>query len=148
MRSGAGYTKDCAYSVVRDIARGGNMVIAGKPLAPGDLAAVAYLYSIQRERDNQSIEVAPGIHARVTAPGMVFNHSCEPNLGIEIVWGTGAHENFHLVWRALRPILPGEELTWDYGTTESECISVPVCRCGAPSCRGRAIGKNERGAAE
>ena len=42
---------------------------------------------------------------------------------------------------ALRPIGPGEELTTDYATFESEIRHMPgACLCGSPGCRGKVTG--------
>ncbi len=57
-----------------------------------------------------------------------LNHSCEPNCGIRA--------RFRIV--AMRDILPGEELTWDYGMAEDFQWRMR-CKCNAPSCR-RIIG--------
>jgi hypothetical protein len=54
-----------------------------------------------------------------------MNHSCEPNCGVR---GSVA-----LVAR--RDIAPGEELTFDYGTTDTVGLEME-CKCGAPTCRG------------
>ncbi|HVC45866.1 MAG TPA: SET domain-containing protein-lysine N-methyltransferase [Terracidiphilus sp.] len=59
---------------------------------------------------------------------MFINHSCDPNCETEEIGGR--------VWiRAIRPIAPGEEITYDYclydgGDDEARC------NCGATKCRG------------
>jgi len=56
------------------------------------------------------------------------NHSCDPN-----TWWA---DDFTLVAR--RTIMPGEEVTFDYSTSESlENPEMPECHCGSPICRGR-----------
>jgi len=55
--------------------------------------------------------------------GRFVNHSCEANC-----YGPGGFE----LEIAVRDILPGEQLTSDYGTL-NEGLS---CECGAPTCRG------------
>ena len=50
-------------------------------------------------------------------------HSCEPNCGI--------HGLFDIV--AMRPILAGEELTWDYAMSERSDFRMQ-CLCGSPHC--------------
>ena len=56
------------------------------------------------------------------------NHSCAPN--------SGFRGGLDLV--ALRDILPGEEITWDYSTAidEPDFAGFP-CGCGASVCRGK-----------
>jgi len=56
-----------------------------------------------------------------------MNHSCDPN-----TWWA---DDDTMVAR--RDIQPGEEITYDYATTE---ITIPFemkCGCGSPQCRGR-----------
>lgn len=55
-----------------------------------------------------------------------MNHSCDPN-----TWWADDETMI-----ARRDIQPGEEITYDYATTE---ITIPfemTCRCGSPQCRG------------
>ena len=54
-----------------------------------------------------------------------MNHSCEPNGGLR----------GEAVLVAMRDIKEGEEITFDYATTE--CIDGEwECLCGTPACRG------------
>jgi hypothetical protein len=63
---------------------------------------------------------------------MIFsNHSCEPNIGVQ----------GQIVFVALRQILPGEELTHDWATTDDDDY-ILECRCGAPTCRRIVTGKD------
>jgi hypothetical protein len=63
---------------------------------------------------------------------MIFsNHSCEPNIGVQ----------GQIVFVALRQILPGEELTHDWATTDDDDFTLE-CRCGAPTCRRIVTGKD------
>lgn len=58
-----------------------------------------------------------------------FNHSCEPNAGMR-----KRSELF-----ALRDILPGEEITFDYSTTVGPNVTADMwtmkCNCGSEMCR-------------
>lgn len=54
---------------------------------------------------------------------ILFNHSCEPNAGI--------NNKFTLF--ALKNIKKGEEITYDYSTIIDESF---VCKCGSKKCRG------------
>lgn len=58
-------------------------------------------------------------------PYVFLNHSCNPNLGI----------NDRREFIALRDILPGEELTFDYSITEDEVGWYMNCACGEVNCR-------------
>ena len=56
-----------------------------------------------------------------------MNHSCRPNCYMRITRG-------HLLFMALRDILPGEEITCDYISTHHP--DDYRCRCKSPACRG------------
>jgi hypothetical protein len=55
-----------------------------------------------------------------------MNHSCDPN-----TWWADSHT---LV--ACRDIQPGQEITYDYATTEIALAFEMCCTCGSPLCRG------------
>ena len=59
-------------------------------------------------------------------PGVFLNHSCSPNAGLV--------EAIFLI--ALRAIVRGEELRFDYSTTMHEDRWTMACCCGAGACRG------------
>ena len=56
-----------------------------------------------------------------------LNHSCRPNARLQIRDG-------RIEFYALRAIVPGEEITVNYGETHHE--GTLACRCGAPGCIG------------
>lgn len=58
------------------------------------------------------------------------NHSCDPNTGIR------QDDEGRVILFALRPIRKGEEITFDYATTQSGGHSSMPCLCGASNCRG------------
>ena len=60
-------------------------------------------------------------------PMRYTNHSCQPNAQLVI-------RNGRVEFYALRDILPGAEITVDYGETHHDG-KLP-CRCGAPGCKG------------
>ncbi len=62
----------------------------------------------------------------IVEPGVIVNHSCEPNCGIK--------DNIFLI--ALRKIEIGEELFYDYSTTVEEDEWSMRCSCMSDECRG------------
>ncbi|RYD65679.1 MAG: SET domain-containing protein-lysine N-methyltransferase [Sphingomonadales bacterium] len=58
----------------------------------------------------------------------LVNHSCAPNAGLRFT-----DNGIFLV--AVRAILPGEEISWDYSTTLRESNWHMICQCRAPECR-------------
>ena len=63
-------------------------------------------------------------------PGDSINHSCDPNLGLVAA--------IRLVAR--RDIAVGEELTYDYATSDSVPYDEFDCACASPTCRGTVRG--------
>lgn len=62
-----------------------------------------------------------------------LNHRCEPN---------GYINTTERSFRALRDIAPGEEITFNYLTTESEMAMPFDCNCCSPNCFGFIQGRN------
>lgn len=118
---------------------GGHGVVACGRIPAGHVVARCEVRSLQPWRDERSIEMLAGVHVHTEVPGCVFNHSCQPNLGISAQWPSRAAgiERAALVWTALREIREDEELTWHYGTAEAYSISVAACQCG--HCDGRRV---------
>ena len=71
------------------------------------------------------IGIGPNVWIDPCLPLQYINHSCNPNSGF------GANRT--LV--ATREILPGEEITLDYSTTEADPEWRMQCTCGSPVCR-------------
>ncbi len=61
-----------------------------------------------------------------------FNHACEPNSEVHSSWDRET-KTMRVWWVALRPIEPGEEITYDYGFAAE--VAEP-CAGGSPRCRG------------
>ena len=65
---------------------------------------------------------------------MFLNHSCDPNCEAEEVEGR--------IWiKAIRDIVPGEELTYEYNLHDSD--DEADCHCGAAQCRGTMFSEAE-----
>ncbi len=56
-----------------------------------------------------------------------FNHSCDPNCFLDVD---------DLCFRSLRPLLPGEPLTFNYLTSEWDMQESFRCWCKSPTCSG------------
>lgn len=77
------------------------------------------------EQDPNWVGVGKDEWINPTDPIAHINHSCAPNSA----FGDG------LELRAVRPIARGEEITFDYSTTEADLTWRMPCTCGAPACR-------------
>ncbi len=89
-----------------------------------------FLRYAQTDASTYALQIGPDLY--IGGSGGVddlFNHSCDPNAWVEI-HGPSAE------LRALREILPGEEICFDYSTTLDEGDFTMRCECGAASCRG------------
>jgi hypothetical protein len=116
-------------------AAGQFQVVALAPIAAGEVL----LYVNGRVVDRPSrYSVQIGAHEHVDPPvpddladdmdrhaWRFLNHSCAPNAALR---------GRTLV--ALRDIGRGDEITFDYATTEYEMAAPFPCGCGAPACRG------------
>lgn len=63
-------------------------------------------------------------------PADWINHSCNPNAGFR----------GQVTLVAMRDILPGEEITFDYAMSDGTPYDEFDCRCGTIHCRGRVRG--------
>ena len=74
------------------------------------------------------LQIGDAEYQDIETPGVLANHSCEPNAGIK--------DDVSLI--ALRPLAVGEEIRWDYSTSmwESHEAIKMLCRCGSSGCRG------------
>lgn len=120
-------------------------VFAKKMIQKNDLIAIwgGIIYS-----DNELIEMGKVHPHLLTHPVSVFegfylgpsnlnqmddvefmNHSCNPNVGIK----------GQIILVARRNILPGEEVCFDYETTETNQESF-LCNCGEKNCRKKITG--------
>lgn len=92
--------------------------------------------SVMRGGGDRFVQVTPdhymGPSGRIDD---LINHSCAPNAGLRFT-----DEGVVLV--AIRPIGPGDEITWDYSTTLAESNWHMICQCRSDGCR-RVIGNFE-----
>jgi uncharacterized protein len=106
---------------------GGAAVCACRPFQCGD--AVFRFDDAERrsQRDWHTVEAPDGSHLYHPVLALTA-HGCDPNCRIDL------HDR---VMVALRPIEPGEAITYDYETTERWFSHPFWCQCGARRCRGR-----------
>lgn len=74
---------------------------------------------------NHAIQIGPALWRDSCGVARLINHSCDPNCGIK--------NRIKVV--AMKTILPGSEITWDYEMTEKNPWWKMRCRCGSPHCR-------------
>jgi len=95
----------------------------------------AAFHSLSQEQQVHSLQIADDLFlaSPTTAEDAdLFNHSCEPNLGI-----SGS-----IMLVTLRDIEPGEELGFDYAMCDADDYDEFECLCGARLCRGKVTGND------
>lgn len=96
----------------------GELVVRGKPV------------SITKIRTDHSFQVDFNNHVELNEPARLINHSCDPNLAIRNN-SVGGYD-----FIAIKQINKGDELGWDYCTTEYISIAVKDrCLCESENCR-------------
>ena len=119
---------------------GGHGLVAVSALACGEVICVwggeartyAELMRAPERSRRLSVQVEDDLFLVPGNPGPsdCVNHACEPN----------ARVSGQVVLVAAREIAAGEEITYDYATTDGSPYDEFECRCGAPSCRRRVTG--------
>ncbi len=106
----------------------GDGVFAGRNFSAGDriwkMTGRVYGHS-RTGQDPDFVGLAPGLWMDPDAPLNKLNHSCNPN----------AHFGSKRQLFALRSIKRGEEVTFDYSTSEVDAQWTMSCACGAKGCR-------------
>jgi hypothetical protein len=70
---------------------------------------------------------------------ILVNHSCHVHVGIQPN-SVGAYD-----FIALHLITKGEEILWDYETSEYDIANQIVCSCGSSNCRSILLGCKKHG---
>jgi uncharacterized protein len=98
----------------------------GQPILSlgGSVLAKTEMLALGPERA-YALQIGTGEFLDLALPGRYLNHSCDPNAGIV--------DDRVLI--ALRPVVPGEEIRFDYSTTMREDHWTMECRCGEYLCR-------------
>jgi hypothetical protein len=122
-----------AYHGIVEIAVSGDRgwgVFASRDLVEGERLIKITPFSFTDTPNQHSIQIDWKKHMNVDIPARFVNHCCnEANVGIKI---RDEAADFY----ALRGIDAGDELLWDYETTEY-CVSENFpCNCGSSRCRG------------
>ena len=131
---------------IRDHSVAGRGAFATRPFSTGELLVMwggwiistSELYRLSNKERTFAVQVEEDLflvtpRAKVGSADFI-NHSCDPNAGLSGAIG--------LV--ALRPILPGDEVCYDYAMTDSHPDLGFECRCGAANCRGKVSGEDWR----
>jgi uncharacterized protein len=144
--SGRAHSYLTAKCEVRETAdRGGHTVVARQSIKKGELIVVwsgklvdgdelkslpapVRRYSLQVEENHYLVSLSD------CEPPDYVNHSCDPNAGL----------SGQIALVAMRDIRPGEEISYDYATSDGSSYDEFACGCGSARCRGRVSGDDWR----
>jgi len=108
----------------------GRGLFASVQYAPNDFLMSAKANAVSDMQCSHSIQTGWDKHVVMDLPAILINHSCDANVGIRDN-ELGAYDFF-----AIKDIVKGEELVWDYNASEWEISSPFQCACGSARCRG------------
>lgn len=124
--------------------KGGRGVFAKERVRAGDVLVVwggevvtaETLRTMSEDRFRLALQVEEDLYLLTgnEGPADWVNHSCDPNAGIE----------GQITLVALRDIRAGEEVCFDYATTDGSAYDEFECGCGSRNCRGRVTGDDWR----
>ena len=104
-------------------------VFASKDYSPDERVMVGKCLKVEPEQGTHTIQTDWNKHVFMDLPSRCSNHVCgTANLGIK------DNEHGAYDFYAMYPISTGEELRWDYSTSEYE-IENFKCSCESPLCR-------------
>lgn len=101
----------------------------------GHVMALRDFEQLPEDRQIHSLQIAEDLFMVAPSesePADLFNHSCEPNLGIL--------GNVLLV--TMRPIVSGEEVTFDYAMCDADSYDEFECHCNKSTCRDKVTGND------
>lgn len=101
----------------------------------GEIVTEEMLKYESMERQTHGVQVEESIYLLPLIdndPADFFNHSCNPNAGM----------NGQICLVAMRDIQPDEEICFDYAMSDSSDYDEFECHCGSTRCRGRVTGND------
>ena len=102
----------------------------------GDVVTGDMLKWMSEEKHRLSVQIEEDLYLVTPNEGPAdwVNHSCDPNAGL-----VG-----QIVLVAMRDVRPGEEICFDYATTDGSPYDEFECGCGSALCRGHVSGDDWR----
>ena len=120
---------------VREIHPGFNGIFAIAPIAKGELLSIwsgeimtrAQVQQLPEKYQHYATQIEEEFYLAgvMDDPADYFNHSCNPNAGMQ----------GQIVLVAMRDIQPDEQICFDYAMTDGSDYDEFECRCGAENCR-------------
>ncbi len=120
--------------LTQEIAQKGKGVFAIRDFSKGETVLVGRMVQVLSHRNPHSIQVDFDVHVLMDEPAVWLNHCCLPNTGVRNNQ-FGAYD-----FVALVDIAEGDEITFDYETTETAFAADFQFTCNAPQCRKKLCG--------
>lgn len=114
----------------------GKGVFANRHFLKGETVIIGQRVKVVPDRTIYSLQMDFDLHIDIDEPGRLINHSCFPNTGVR----NNQFRAYDFV--AITNIALGEEITFDYETTECIISAFSECLCGSANCRIRVRGFN------
>ncbi|CAD5113995.1 DgyrCDS3159 [Dimorphilus gyrociliatus] len=83
--------------------------------------------NVVKQKSRFTVQISKNLHMDVVEPIKYTNHSCNPNCKLDVKTGQ---------LTAVKAIKPGQNITFDYCTTEYEMEEHFKCNCESDKCRG------------
>jgi uncharacterized protein len=119
---------------IQEIAQKGKGVFAIRNFSRGETVIVGHGVQVLSRRSPHSIQVDFDLHVLMDEPAVWLNHCCLPNTGVRNNQ-FGAYD-----FVALVDIAEGDEITFDYETTETAFAADFQFTCNVPQCRKKLCG--------
>ena len=116
-------------TALKEVTGKGTGVFAERWFLPDETVIVSRRIRARREPTRHTVQLDVELHVELDSPARSLNHSCDPNTRVR----PNGHAAFDFVAR--RPIAPGEEIAFDYETTEHELKCPFECSCLSAGCR-------------
>lgn len=117
------------YAEIKPSKQKGKGIFATEDIEPGEIVVSGKREKILKKRTKYSFQIAMNVHVQLDKLSRSINHSCDPNTGVR----NNLFGGYDFI--ALRRIARGEEITWDYETTEFISISIKKCLCRTEMCK-------------
>lgn len=114
-------------------------VFSSRSFAVGDIVIESNVLLVKADRCSHSIQFGWDEHIMMDLPANFLNHACDPNVCVK----NNSNGSYNFV--ALKNISEGDEIRFDYETTEYEISAFDKCLCGVETCRGRLSGFKSNG---
>jgi uncharacterized protein len=121
--------KKTTHIVVKETPDKGMGVFAAKYFEIGEIVLVGRGIQVLSSRTLYSIQMSLNLHVLLDEPAIFLNHCCSPNVGVR----NNQFNGYDFI--ALTHIGEGEEIVYDYETTETAFAAKFQCQCRSSNCR-------------